>query len=305
MGDKVPKLLAPLRNGFTLVAVGAAMVTLGLVFLFGRANPTEARTTLPEPSAPAPTPAALAGAGPNLSDAALSGRQAQIGVFGDSFGDGIWWALDQQLRGENDLRVHRLSRAATGFTSYQQINVLEDIRTKLDRQPVDVAIVSFGANDAQSFTHEGRPIAFLSDEWRRIIGGRVDAVVALLRERGAQVYWIGLPRMRSTTYEGKARQLNNFMAERMRTLGVPFIDTVASTSDTQGRYVERLPNPRTGELMQARSRDGIHMTMNGYTILTQGLSRHLKTRIAAVRAEAARQNGRQASSRPAGAATSG
>lgn len=303
----MPKLLAPLRDRFTLVALGAAISGISLIFLLGRPNPTEARTTLPEAAATAPTPAptALAGAGPNLSDAALSGRQAQIGVFGDSFGDGIWWALDQQLRGESDIRVHRLSRAATGFTSYQQVNVLEDIRAKLDRQPVDVAVVSFGANDAQGFTHEGRPIMFLTPEWQQIVGGRVDSVVNLLRERGVQVYWLGLPRMRSTTYEGKARQLNNFIAARMRTLGVPFIDTVASTSDTQGHYVERLPNPATGQLIQARSRDGIHMTMNGYTILTQGLSRHLKTRIAAVRAEAAQQNGRQASSRPAGAATSG
>lgn len=303
----MPKLLAPLRDGFTLVALGATIAALSLIVLLARPNPTEARTTLPEAATatPAPAPTALAGAGRNLSDAALSGRQAQVGVFGDSFGDGIWWALDQQLRGERDIRVHRLSRAATGFTSYQQVNVLEDVRAKLDRQPVDIAVVSFGANDAQSFAHEGRPIRFLSDEWQQIIGGRVDAIVALLRERGAQVYWIGLPRMRSTTYEGKARQLNNFMAARMRALGVQFIDTVGSTSDTQGRYVERLPNPRTGQLMQARSRDGIHMTMNGYTILTQGLARHLRTRIAALRTEAAQQNARQASSRPAGAATSG
>ena len=91
----------------------------------------------------------------------------------------------------------------------------------------------------------------------------------------------------------------------MRALGVPFIDTVASTSDTQGRYVDHLPNPRTGRLMMARSGDGIHMTMNGYTILTQGLARHLKTRVATLRAQAARVNARQASSAAPGAATNG
>jgi uncharacterized protein len=303
----VPKLLAPLRDKFTMAVLALGALALGMLFLFGRPNASEARTTLPETVAetPPPPPDRLAGLAPNLSDAVLSGRQVEIGVFGDSFGDGIWWALDQQLRGETGLELHRLSQAATGFTSYGHLNLLDDIRTKLDRQPVDIAIISFGANDAQSFAYDGRPIAFMSDEWQQVIGGRVDAVVNLLRERGAQVYWVGLPRMRSPVYEEKARRLTGFLAARMRTLNVPFVDTVAATSDTQGRFVARLPNPRTGQLMPARSGDGIHMTMNGYTILTQGLARHLKTSVAAARAQATRINARQASSQPRGAATNG
>jgi hypothetical protein len=45
--------------------------------------------------------------------------------------------------------------------------------------------------------------------------------------------------------------------------------------------------------------------MSGYTILTQGLARHLKTRVATLRAQAAQLNARQASSTAPGAATSG
>jgi len=292
-----------------MVALAVAACVVALIFIFGRPNAIEARTTLPDAPAtqaqqpPAPSP--LAGLPRNLSDAMASGRPVRIGIFGDSFGDGIWWALDQQLRGEDDIVLHRLARPATGFTSYHHVNLLEDIRGKLDRQPVDIAIISFGANDTQGIAHEGRALRFMSDEWRQVIGGRIDAVVGLMRERGIQVYWLGLPRMRAPTYEEKARALSGFYAERMRALGVPFIDTVAVTSDTRGRYVDRLPNPRNGQLMAARSSDGIHMTMNGYTILTQGLARHLKNRVATLRAEVARSNARQASSRPAGAATNG
>jgi uncharacterized protein len=289
-----------------MVVLAFAALAILVLFLFARPNSSEARTTLPEPAAEAPpAPTRVANVAPNLSEAAMSGRTVNVGVFGDSFGDGIWWALDQQLRGEDDIRLHRLSRPATGFTSYGHVNLLDDIRAKADRQPIDVAIITFGANDTQGIAYEGRPLAFMSDEWRQVIGARVDAVVTLLRQRGAQVYWIGLPRMRSPVYEEKARRLSAFYAERMRALNVPFIDTVAVTSDTQGRFVERLPNPRTGQMMAARSGDGIHMTMNGYTILTQGLARHLRTSIAAARAEAARINARQASSAPRGAATNG
>jgi hypothetical protein len=302
----VAKLLAPLRDRFTMVALAVAAAALALIFVFGRPNAIEARTTLPvTAAAPAPAPTQLAGVTPNLSDAALSGRPVNIGIFGDSFGDGIWWALDQQLRGEHDIRLYRLAQPSTGFTSYGHLNLLDDIRAKLDRQPLDIAIISFGANDTQNISVEGRPVHFMNDEWRRVIGGRVDTVVGLLRERGVQVYWVGLPRMRAAPYEAKARALSGFFSARMRALGVPFIDTVASTSDTNGHYVDHLPNPRTGRMMMARSGDGIHMTMSGYTILTQGLARHLKTRVATLRAQAAQLNARQASSTAPGAATSG
>ena len=42
-----------------------------------------------------------------------------------------------------------LSERSTGFTRYRSLNLLDDIRAKLDRQPVDIAIISFGANDTQ------------------------------------------------------------------------------------------------------------------------------------------------------------
>ena len=79
-------------------------------------------------------------------------------MFGDSFGDGIWWALDQQLAARTASRSTASAARSTGFTSYQNVNLLDDIRAKLDRQPLDIAIVSFGANDTQGIiTRAGRP----------------------------------------------------------------------------------------------------------------------------------------------------
>ena len=35
-----------------------------------------------------------------------------------------------------------------------------------------------------------------SEGWQRIVTERVTAIVNLLRQRGIQVYWVGLPKMR-------------------------------------------------------------------------------------------------------------
>ncbi len=302
----MPHYPALLKNRFTVTAlVMLAGCAIAAAFTWWpRAG--EARATLPSAAAAVPAPQAptvLAGLSRNFADAAMSGRPIEIGVFGDSFGDGIWFALNQQLGHEPAFRLHQLSQRSTGFAGWT--DMAGDFREKLDLQPLDVAVISFGANDTHGLTFDGRHHDFMSAEWRRVVGARIDAAVNLLRERGVQVYWIGLPRMRRPAFEAKARALNNFYAERMRALNVPFIDTVAATSDTQGRYVERLVNPRTGQPMLARAGDGIHMTMQGYTVLTAGLARHLRVRVAAARAEAARINARQADAAARAQATAG
>ena len=122
---------------------------------------------------------------------------------------------------------------------------------------------------------------------------------------GAAVYWVGLPRMRSAGAEAGAELVNGIFEARAAEGGYPFIDTMAATSDANQDYAAYLPSGPDGGRQLVRASDGVHMTMNGYTILTQGLARHLKTRVATLRAQAARLNARQASSAAPGAATSG
>ena len=191
-------------------------------------------------------------------------------MFGDSFGDGIWWALDQQFDGEDGIEVHRLSRPATGFTSYQNVNLLDDIRAKLDRQPLDIAIVSFGANDTQGIIARGPPGRFyerdLAARDRR--AGRRDRHPAAQPRRPGLLGRPAADALASATTQ-KAQRMNAFFAGRMRALGVPFIDTVATDQDAHGRFAaSSAQSRRPAGSMPARTSDGIHMTMNGYTFLT-------------------------------------
>jgi hypothetical protein len=281
----VPTILAPYKDRLTVIALALlGALALGFVAIWAP-KAGEARANLP-PAARAPSaPAPLAGLAPRLTDAIQTGRTVEVGVFGDSFGDGIWWALAQQLRSDQRFRLHQLSARSTGFAGWA--DMAGEFRDKLDRQPLDVAVISFGANDTHGVTVGGHHYDFMSDDWRQIVGTRLDAAVTLLRARGIQVYWIGLPRMRRSDFETKVRALNAFYAAQMRTLAVPFIDTVAATTDHAGRYTDRLVNPDTGRPMLARAGDGVHMSMNGYRLLTQGLVRHLVRRVGEGRARTA------------------
>lgn len=274
----MPHVLALFKDRLAVIAL-ALLGALALAFLSVWApRAGEARATLPPAAPVAPPPSGAAGLAPRLADAIRSGRTVEMGIFGDSFGDGIGWALAQQLRGDLRFRLHQFSERSTGFAG--GADIARDFREKLDLEPLDVAIISFGANDTHGLTAGGRHAEFLSDEWREIVGVRLAATVGLLRERGVQVYWVGMPRMRRPEFEAKVRALNQFYAARMQALAVPFIDTVGTTTDHEGRYTDHLINPDTGRLILARAGDGIHMSMNGYRLLTQGLVRHLVRRVA-------------------------
>jgi uncharacterized protein len=283
--------LVPLLDRFAVVLVALASAALALS-LFTPVDDSQARTQASTVAAPIARPRAP-GVGANLASAASLDRDVNVGVFGDSFGDGIWWALDQRLDG-NGIEVHRLSRPATGFTTYQNVNLLDDIRAKLDRQPLDIAIVSFGANDTQGIFLDGHGNTFMSEGWQRIVTERVTAVVALLRERGVQVYWVGLPKMREAAFDADMVRMNAFYAARMQALNVPYFETATLSADANGRYAPYLIDPRTRARVNARTNDGIHMTIPGYIIVMRPLTERIRRSVAQARVQAGQSAERQA-----------
>lgn len=236
--------------------------------------------------------------GARLTAAVAENRKIQIGVFGDSFGDGIWAALYRQLPGSQNFEVHQFSHQSTGFTRYRTTNLLDDTREKIDREPIDVAVISFGANDTQGIYLDGAAAGFMTPRWQQIVTERATAIINLLRQRGVAVYWVGLPRMREADYDRQIQEMNAFYAGLMRQLNVPFIETMSSTVDGNGRYSPYLRNPDTGEQFNARANDGIHMTMTGYGILTNGLAERIRRSVAEARAQAGLPAQQQAPAAP-------
>lgn len=295
--DRLILLLDRTAVLFVGIAVGAV---IGLAFL-GGSEGGEAVASAPAPVG-TPTETASAVIGPSecaiqfnrsLTRSLGDGEPVQIGVFGDSFGDGLWAALYRGFRGEDDFVVHQFARQSTGFTRYRSLNIFEDITERLDEQPVDIAVLSFGANDTQGIYTGNSGAAFMSEEWQEIVGERVDAIVQLLRDRGAIVYWVGLPKMRRESFDAQIQQQNGFYAARMRQLGVPFIDTVPLSVDEAGDYVAYLPNPESGDRTLARANDGIHMTGMGYGFLTHRLEERIRGYVDSARAEAMRERERR------------
>lgn len=275
----IGKLLDRTAVLFIGIAVGA---TIGQAFAAGGSANASAGQSDPVAAVPIiPVKGAVAAARtcatsvrltPGLVRAMRQGDGIDIGVFGDSFGEGLWAGLYNDLRPQHDFTVHRFAHQSTGFTRYRSINLLDDARAKLAEQPVDIAVVSFGANDTQDIYEDGKLMRYMGPEWRAYIGERVRAYIAQLQQGGTSVVWVGLPRMRDAAFDAKVQQMNAYYADLMCDLNVPFINTLPKSVDGNGAFSEYLVGPHGGEPIKARAPDGIHMSMTGYRILISDMT---------------------------------
>ncbi len=222
-----------------------------------------------------PAVAAAADVPAGLARAVAEKRAFRIGVFGDSFGDGLWAALYNQLPRREAFQVLRHSEQATGFTRYAQNNLEDRLAGILAEGPVDVAVISFGANDTQGIYLNGKVAPLLSARWKAEIATRITRYVKALQTQGASVVWVGLPVMRDPKYDAQVQGLNAFYAALMAELDVPFIDTRSAAADEHGRYASHLPG-KDGVPWLVRAGDGIHMSMKGYRLLTDSLATRLR-----------------------------
>jgi len=249
-------------------------------------------TTATSPTAPAPRAAAAQtpdDAKPvvdppseQITDKVKNGGQVHVGVFGDSFGDGVWTALYRLLPAKAGYRVDKYSQQSTGFTRYRRLDLEQHDDQQIDGQSLDVAVIAFGANDAQGVCDGGHCGVLMSKFWQKVIAARVEAYVAMLRRHGATVYWVGLPVMRDAAFDTDARAMDEFYRALMAQLSVPYIDIRPLTIDDQGRY-QAYYIDRDGGPKLLRAGDGVHMSMNGYIRVTQGLAARIRATVAAAK----------------------
>jgi hypothetical protein len=201
--------------------------------------------------------------------------QLRIGVFGDSMADGLYTGLYRELDGTPGVTVTKFSEVSTGLSRYDYVDIHAKTTRQLDDQPVDVAVILFGTNDAQGISIDGVVHDFGTDGWKAAYARRVDDLVALLRSRDVAVYWVGLPRMKRPTFDARMTIINDVVEGRMKALGVPYLETVDLTSNAEGEY-EAYLSGAGGRRQLMRANDGIHMSMAGYLRISAPVAERLK-----------------------------
>ncbi len=130
-------------------------------------------------------------------------------------------------------------------------------------QDPDVIVLFFGGNDAQAIQIDGVWHEFGSDTWMAEYRTRVGDLMYELDEDGRDVYWMGMPIVRSDDFRQKVEVLNEiYRSEAERFESVNFVDSWSVFTGADGEFSEYLTDSN-GDLVDMRLNDGIHLTTAG------------------------------------------
>lgn len=183
---------------------------------------------------------------------------------GDSLAQGMFLALNGQLRRRETVRVTNGTLHATGVTRSDEHDWPSVTRDLVARHRPNLTIFWVGANDFRPLVvRETRSRhAFGTQAFADGYGRRVGDMVSSAVESGSRVAWFGLPNVREAQFANAVRQLNEIQQNAATAAGAVWIPTWDATSDPQGRFKSSVALDRGARGFRAE--DGVHFTEWGY-----------------------------------------
>jgi hypothetical protein len=205
-----------------------------------------------------------------------NGDRYRVVVLGDSLGEGLWSGLYRAFEEDKTLEFIQQAKPNSGFARIDTYNWNEQVAKLLKDNTYQIAVVMFGASDAQGVRSGKEWLKVGSEGWREIYGERVEAFIKQLRAANVAVYWVGLPIMRSATQNEDAEKLNDVYREKAFINGARYVETWTGFSDESGRYSPYGPD-MTGQVKRLRADDGVHFTARGSLKLAHFVEKDLRS----------------------------
>ncbi len=197
-----------------------------------------------------------------------SRSEYSIFVFGDSLAAGLWAGSRRVAKQKPRLRIKGRFKEGSGLARPKFHDWAKALPKIIERNPMDIAVVLIGSNDRQAVRRVGRDLEFGSEEWSQYYARRVDQVVRVLKSNKIAVYWIELPPMASTEYDGAAKRIAQIQRERVTAAAMRFVEIRKAFSNEDGTYTDRGFDV-DGRFRRLRARDGIKFLKSGNTKLAK------------------------------------
>jgi hypothetical protein len=194
--------------------------------------------------------------GPTASD------PLRLLIVGDSMTEAFGPELDEAAVATGVVTVARLLRYSSGLTRPDFFDWPAQLASLLAEHDPEAVVVMMGANDAQGIRTPSGTADFGTDAWIAEYRSRVASVMTMLDDGERTVYWIGLPVMRSGSFDDRMALISGIYEEEAANhRGVRFVGTRELFSDGGG-YAAYLPGA-DGQPVLVRRDDGIHLTSAG------------------------------------------
>ena len=191
-------------------------------------------------------------------------------VLGDSLGSGLWQGLHQNFRGEvaPSVKIVKKAKANTGIVRSDRFDWMKNVEKIANGGGFQIAVMMFGANDAQTIRLKGKRHHFGTPAWEQIYRQRIDRMIRALKRQKIAIYWVGLPNVRIPSLRKNYIHFNAIFKEKAEEHGIQFIETWDVTNDANGNWQSSGKTVR-GKKAVLRAKDGTHFTSSGYRLLAQ------------------------------------
>jgi lysophospholipase L1-like esterase len=225
-------------------------------------------------------PTTTGGVGPPTTIPAMTNPTAahplRVLILGDSLGIDMGGPLQNDLANTGVAEATLDARESTGLTRPDYFNWPAELQTDLGTARPQVVVIMIGANDPQDFP--GPPdVPYSSPQWNVIYAGRVAAFMHLAQSEGATVLWVGMPPMQRPQLSSEMADINA-IDQRQAALSTPpvhFISSWTLLGTPQGAYTPFITNG-SGQVVNVRTPDGIHLTPAGGEVLSQAVLNYLR-----------------------------
>jgi hypothetical protein len=198
---------------------------------------------------------------------ATSGRC--ILVAGDSLSMFLAEALRPMLASRPGTAFTARGKVSSGLARPDFFDWEREMASLTATSRPDTVIVMIAANDNKTLTRpDGSKVAFGRPGWDTEYARRVRRIVELARHGNpaAHVYWVGAPVMADARLNADVTSINAVIARQLAALpGCRFVDVSRTLADATGRYTPNQPAP--GGPRTTRTKDGVHLTPYGATLL--------------------------------------
>jgi hypothetical protein len=229
-----------------------------------RRPPAPAATPEPEQPPAPPTPT----------------RPLRIWVGGDSLAQVPGEALERRSGSGGMLDVGSVeSRLSTGLARPDLYNWFTRFGEVITRLHPDVAVLSFGADDAHDYmagVPAGRTVGpFGSPSWRAEYRRRVEGVTREFNAAGIVTIWIGLPIPDGPGFRRSFPIVNSILdsVAKAHPKQAAYVDTWHALDSAHGKYTPYLRV--NGSLKLIRLSDGVHYTAAGGDVVAEEIVRDL------------------------------
>lgn len=202
------------------------------------------------------------------------GNAYQYYILGDSMiKTGLGNTLKKKLQSQSKIPVRIFGKSSSGLSRPDTFDWQQTLNTELKSAATKdqvQAFVMLGTNDCQDIPSPGGSKKYGTDEWKAAYQERLKEFAQTLCNRVSRVYWLGLPPMRSKSFNTKIQNLNLLISETLKTEScVTFLATDQILGTAAGEYTRTLQYRQ--KTLAIREPDGIHMTYEGAKILSENL----------------------------------